>query len=249
MKLNRYAFLMALFVVATAVQAQDHAAEQAKTSSVRLGDKVIVIPDPPGYEEATSQFPKYKERILATEGPDNDTLLAHLPVSDCELLRKDSAATYNQYTKVSVLRAARNVTVSPAMMAEAVASFRQNLGAYLDPNGPMLKGLLNKAEKGLSEVDSKETKIDLSDPRQLGEFDVRPDIDSFLVLMTVNVNSGGVEVTVPMLASLSFVRLKERLIYVYVFRKYRAQADIEEVKQFATRWATSIVAANTSKDK
>lgn len=247
MKPKRYAFLIAVVcAIGLTTQAQDHAprAEKAKTSSVRLGDKVISIPDPDGFEEAMSQFPKYKERVIATEGPDNDALLAHSPVSDCELMRNGSAATYDHYTKVSVLKVGRELTVSRALMTEAVASFRKNAGTYLDPNGATMKSLAKKAARGLTEADARETKLDFTQTQHLGEFDVRPDINSFLLLMTVRVSAGGTEATVPMLTSLSFVRVKERIIYVYVFKKYRAETDVEAIKQFTTKWTTGIVAAN-----
>jgi hypothetical protein len=233
-------------MVATATQAQDHAPrqEKTKTSSVRLGDKVILIPDPVGFEEATSQFPKYKDRVVATEGPDNDALLAHLLVADCELMRNGSPPKYEHYTKVSVLRAARELTVTSSMMTDAVASFRKNAGNYLDPNGPTMKSLAKKAERGLTEVDARETKLDFTQTQHLGEFGAMPDVHSFLLLMTVRVSAAGGQATVPMLASLSFVRVNQRIIYVYVFKRYRAEADIEEIKQFTTKWATEIVAAN-----
>jgi len=233
-----------LFAAASSVQAQDHAASRAKTSSVRLGDRVVVIPDPEGFEEATLQFERYRERLVATEAPTLDTLLGHLPTSDCDLLRKGSAPTYNHYTKVSVLRAGRELDVSREVMAQAVEGYRANVGAVLDPNGPEMKALVKKVEQGLSAVDSKQTTVDFSRPQQLGEFDARPDINSFLMLMTIKVNQAGAEATVPMLASVSFVRVNERLIYVYGFRKYKSAADMETLKQFATKWTSSIVAAN-----
>jgi len=245
MKLNRNAFLIAFScAIAIAAQAQEHAPRRAKTSSVRLGNKVIVVPDPPGFEEALSQFPKYKERVLATEGPENDTLLAHLPVADCNLLRQGAQPNYSFYTKVSVLRAARDLPTSRGTLAEAAESFRKNAGTYLDPKGPTMKRLITRVEKGLSELDAKETDVDFTQPQNLGEFDVRPDINSFMLLMTVKVNSGGTEVSFPMLAALSFVRVNERIIYVYAFKKYRAEADIDELKQFASKWNSGIVAAN-----
>ena len=247
MKFHRYTLLIALVcLVAIVAQAQDHASRPAKTktSSVRLGDKVILIPDPEGFEEATSQFPKYKDRVVATEGPDNDPLLAHLLVADCELMRNGSPPKYEHYTKVSVLKAARELTVSSSMVAEAVASFRKNARNYMDPNGPTMKSLAKKAGRGLTEVDARETKLDFTETQHLGEFGATPDVHSFLLLMTVSVTAAGGQATVPMLASLSFVRVRERVIYVYVFKRYRAEADVEETKQFTTKWATEIVAAN-----
>lgn len=180
----------------------------------------------------------------ATEASQNDMLLAHLPVSDCELFRKGSNPTYNHYTKVSVLRAGREMTVSRAMMQQLVENLRKNFGSYLDPNGSAMKDLERKVGQGLSELDSKQTTVDFNKPQQLGEFDSRPDINSFLTLVTVTVNAEGTVQKVPVLATTSIVRLKERILFVYTFMKYRSNADINTLKGFATKWTTSILAAN-----
>lgn len=249
MKLNRstsiiVAGLLFLFAAAAA-QAQHHETRpQAKSSSVQLGDKTILVPDPEGYEEGMSQFPAFKARMEATEAAQNDTLLAHLPVSDCELFRRNLSPAFNNYTKVSVLRAAREMTVTAAMMKELVDNFRQNIGTYLDPNGQPMKDLERKVGQGLSQLDANETKIDFSKPQQLGEFDTRPDINSFLMLVTVKASVNGTEQTVPVLATTSIVRVKDRILFVYTFVKYRANTDMNTLKAFTTKWTTSILAAN-----
>jgi hypothetical protein len=239
----------ALLTAVAAAQAQEHESRQsktspAKTSSVQLGDKVILIPDPEGFEEGTSQFESFKKRMIATEAPQNDMLLAHLPVADCELLRKGSSPTYSHFSKVSVFRVGREMTLSRAAMAVGVEDFRKNVYVYLDPNGSTQQNLEKHVERNLSQLDSKETKVDLSKPQLLGEFDVRPDVNSFLMLMTYSVTSAGAEWTEPKLVTVSFVRVKERVIFVYSFLKYRSKADVDTAKQFSTKWTTSILAAN-----
>ena len=237
-----------LTTVATA-RAQEHESRQAKSSpakssSVRLGEKVILIPDPEGFEEGTSQFESFKRRVEVAEAPQNDMLLAHLPVSDCELVRKGLTATYDHYTKVSVMRASREVAISRAEMKAALANFRGQMGTYLDPNGPAMKALEKHLERGLTNLDEKETNVDFSKPQLLGEFDVRPDVNSYLMLMTITLSAGGTEQSLPMLVTTSFVHVKDRVIFVYSYKKYRSQADIDAIKQFATKWTTSILAAN-----
>ncbi|HSK28943.1 MAG TPA: hypothetical protein VLA17_03185, partial [Candidatus Limnocylindria bacterium] len=60
----------------------------------------------------------------------------------------------------------------------------------------------------------------------------------------LTINSGGTEQTLPMLSAVSFVRVKNRVIFAYTFMKYRSKADIETIKQFTTKWTESIVSAN-----
>lgn len=237
--------VVALLTVVATARAQNHETrQQPTTTSVKLGGKVILIPDPEGFEEATSKFETFKKRVETTEVPQNDVLAAHLSVSDCELLSKGLTPTYNHYTKVSVLKLARELDVSAGEMAAIVDDYKKNLGAYMDPDGPTMKQLDKHLEKGLGDLTSKETKVDFSKPQQLGEFDMRIDVRSFLMLMSLTVNSGGTEQTQPMLATTSFVRVKDRVIFVYSFMKYKGRADIDTIKQFTTRWTDSIVAAN-----
>jgi hypothetical protein len=246
-KLTLLTAIALLTVVATA-RAQEHQPSLPKGAvigmPVRLGDKVILIPEPEGFEEATSQFESFKARTETTEAPQNDVLAAHLPAGDCELLRKGSTLTYNFFTKVSVMKTVRELPISPAEMAAGVDDYRKHVGAYLDPDGPMLKELEKRIEAGLTRLDAKETKIDFGKPQQLGEFEIRPDLNSFLMLITLKSNSGGTEQTIPMLATTSFVRVKERVIFVYCFMKYGSQADIDKIKKFATKWTNSILEAN-----
>lgn len=247
MKFSNTASLIAAVIVcllSTTVQAQDHETRQAKSSSVQLGNKTVLIPAPEGFEEATSQFESFKARVETTEAPQNDALLAHLPINDCELFRKGLPATFNHYTKISVLKAARELTASRTLLKEAVDDFRNNVGTFLDPNGAVMKKFERHIEQGLSRLDSIETKVDFSKPQFLGEFDVRPDVNSFLMLLTFTVSSGGSEQTMPVVATTTFVRVRERIIFVYAYMKYRSNADTEAIKRFTTKWTTSILAAN-----
>ena len=85
-----------------------------KPLSVRLGEAVIAIPAPEGFEEVTEQFEKLKTCFRATEPPENDLLGGYLPVSDCELLRRGQNALFTYYAKVGVLRIGREHLISPS---------------------------------------------------------------------------------------------------------------------------------------
>ena len=96
MRLSKSTLFVAVLVAVcgVVVQAQPKQAPQkavAKTSSVQLGDKVVVIPNPEGFEEGSSQFKELRDRFQATESPQADFLLAHLPESECRLLRNGGA--------------------------------------------------------------------------------------------------------------------------------------------------------------
>src|ERR1700687_372124 len=51
---------------------------KATNTTLRLGDKVVVIPSPDGFEEAASQFESAKNKMTVSEDPGNDMLAVHL---------------------------------------------------------------------------------------------------------------------------------------------------------------------------
>lgn len=240
----------AILVVAGLAHAQTH--EPATGSSVQLGDKVVVVPAPEGYEEASAQFKEVKDRFVATEAPINDFLLAHFALDDCQSLRKGTPIDLSRYTKVSVLKELREKPFSDADMTATLTEFRKNSGALLDPDGPTMKGIMENASRNLSNLESKPIELGFNATENLGEFDVRPEVFSVMLLFTYKMDSRGTQPVTQMLASLSFLKLKQRLVYVMVYRKISSPAALQtelkpgiaETKQFTTKWVNQILDAN-----
>src|SRR3982074_120947 len=111
---------LATLLLGFSVSAQTH---DSKTTSFQLGDKVVVIPDPEGFEEAASQFERIKKYMSDAEDPALDTLAIHLPIDDCAKLRKGEFGPYNFYTKISVRRAIRAREISETEFSKTVAEF------------------------------------------------------------------------------------------------------------------------------
>ena len=237
--------ILAIIVLVASVSApaQSHEAK-VNVFSVRVGDKVIIIPPPEGFEEATTQFEQVKTRFTATEAPQNDMLAAHLSVDDCKLLRSGQNALFAQYTKVSVLRAARDLSITAPMFASIVADFRKNSSAYLDMNSPQMQEMFKQWDRELSKLDAKDTKTALSEPQNLGEFDNRANVYSVMLRMELNRASGSEQAKIPMLAGVTYLKVKDKVIFVYTYRPYRERTDVEKLREFSIKWNNSILAAN-----
>ena len=238
------------FRLAVVAPAQSH--EAAKSSSVKLGDQVIAIPAPEGFEEAISQFESVKRFFAKMESPGTDTLVAHLTTSDCELLRSRSRPALNFYTFVSVSKAKRELTRSDADMAGLVAEFRKNDTALFDPDGPLVKSAMEKGERVLSAERSQKIELEALQTQSLGEFDVRPEVYSRMVLMTYKIDVEGTQAMRPTVASLTFLKVGSRILNLAVYRRISSPAALKtelktaviEVKQFTTKWVNEILAAN-----
>jgi hypothetical protein len=241
-----------LFALSSTTHSQEHGTEAGNRSAnaragavtIHLGSSAVVIPTPDGFEEASSQFERVRTRFTETEAPGNEMLLVHFTASDCNILRSGRDATMNEYTKVSVLSKLKNQVFSESDLATIVTEFRKNGAAALDPNAPLNKATLDKVEQGLQKTESSNTTLNLTQPVNLGEVEVSPNIYSVMILMTFTKNNGTTTTTTPILASMTFMRVKQRLLYVYCYRIYRARSDLAALRAFSKTWTGQILAAN-----
>src|SRR4030095_10699008 len=215
LRVSRLILTVVVLAISVAAQAQTHEApsHQAKVFSAVLGDKVIALPPPEGFEEVTSQFESMKARFTAIEAPDADMLSGYLPTSDCQILRGGQIPTFTYYAKVSVLKTVRNEVFSSAAFAETVDGFQKNSQTLLDPSSDYLEKTMKHVEQELTKLDSKETKMELNQTKNLGVIESRSNVYSVLMLMNLNFDVGGQQSQIPLLASLTFMRVKDRLLY------------------------------------
>ena len=233
--------LAVLFVTGASALAQT---PKAGVTTVHLGARVVAIPAPDGFEEAASQFEVIRNRFTATEAPENDMLTIHMPHADCEKLRAGELVPFSFYTKISVRRLIREENYSPARFAELVAVFRKNGTEIMNINGPTMKGIIDRLDKSLSELNKEDTEVDLTQPVSLGEIDTRPNVFAVMVLMTITAKTGEKQSVFPIVGGLTFLRVKERLTYVYTYRRYTSKTDVEILRDFTKQWLTQILAAN-----
>jgi hypothetical protein len=234
--------VVVLFVLSTASY---HAkTRKPTTTTVQLGTQQTKIPAPLGFEEAASQFENIKNYFTSSEDPGNDVLAVHMPRADCNKLRAGAFGPFNFYTKISIRKANRELDYSAERFAGLVAEFRTSGAKYLDVNSPLMKAAIDRLGKGASELNQEDTSVDFSQPVNLGEFDSRPNVYSVMLLLNVKTQSADGERSVPILGGLSYVRVGQRLIYVYSYRKFKAQNDVAVLRDLTKRWIGQILAAN-----
>ena len=258
MKTSRLLFQIAAAIVLCGglAQAQPHSAARSTSTPslvrIQLGDKVVLVPSPEGFEEASSQFKQVQDRFVSTEAPGADFLLAHLPAALCQSLREGGPLALERYTKISVMKAIREQAMFDADMAATVAELRKNGSVIFNPDGPIMKAVTENAERGLTNLESKQIGLNLDSTQNLGEFDVRPDVYSTMLLVRFTVDSEGVKSQTITLASMTVLKVKHRLLYVTVYRKISSPEGLKtelkpgvlELQQFTTKWINEILAAN-----
>jgi hypothetical protein len=220
------------------------AAQTPAGNSFRLGDREVSIPPPGGFVEAASRSEAVRKFFTATESPALDLLAVHLPSDVMEQVARGEPRNFEFYTKVSVSKAFREKDSSREDLASIVSALRANASKLLDFNRPEMRKQFRHQDKGLTDLLKKDTKLDLSQPINLGEIDSAPDSYGMLLLMKVKFQSGSYQNEVLLVGGVSMVRVRSRLVWIYTYRKFDSEKDADVLRAFTKQWLAEILRAN-----
>jgi len=217
----------------------------ASASSVfQLGKRTIAIPPPDGFTEAASQLEEVRQRFTVTEDPNLDLLAVHLPSEVFQTLKRGEATEPDFYTKVSVSKTLREIDVSPIDFSGLTNTFQSQFAQLTNPDGPTMKSILKHLEKNLSELSERETKVTANQIINVGEIEKTANVYSLLLLMNLNIQNDAGRRGGPLLCGTAFLRVNHKVIFVYAYRQYRTESDVELMRGFTKQWLAKIAAAN-----
>lgn len=210
----------------------------------QLGNKRIIIPSPQGFVEAASKIEAVKTFFSATEDPNLDLLAVHLPEEIVDKVKGGKIDRLAYYTKVSVSKRLRERDFSQSDFSGLVSNIQTNSAKVFDLNSPGNKLALNNLNKNLSNLSGQDVQIDFSTPVNLGEIVKTPEQYGALLLVKTKTHIEGKEEELILLAGASLIRVRERLIFVYTYRAFNSDKDIEIIRGFTRQWLDEIVKAN-----
>lgn len=219
-------------------------AQGPKGHSYRLGDRDVSIPPPGGFVEASSRSETIRKLFEATESPDLDLLAVHVPVDVMERVARGTHNDFEFYTKVSVSKNLREKDFSREDLANLVAYLRANASKVFDFKSPEMQKQFKHQNKGLTDLLKTDSLLDLSQPVNLGEIESTPDTYGTLMLMKVKFQSGSHQSEGLLAVGASMVRVKDRVVWIYTYRKFNSEKDNDELRAFTRRWLADIVRAN-----
>ena len=88
----------------------------------------------------------------------------------------------------------------------------------MNPDGPATKALMERLSLRLSELTSKQIKFEMNDMQNLGEFDVRPDVYSIMIVATYSKYKEGTQSIRTMVGSMTWLKIGPRLINLLIYR-------------------------------
>ncbi|HEX8286467.1 MAG TPA: hypothetical protein VF556_00630 [Pyrinomonadaceae bacterium] len=228
--------LIVLFLALTAILFGSGVCVQAQSAydTFRIGNKQIVIPNPVGFTEASSQIQVIRDRFTVTEAAGNDLLAVHIPNDDYQFLKKGRLVDLTFYTKVSVSKKLKDETVSETNFANIIEAFEKNFPTFSDPKGSEMKKILNRISENLSGFNQEKTAVFIDKPQNLGEIVKERNSYGSVVLSQVKTKIGETEQVRTLLMGISAIRVREKVIFIYTYKEYKNEQDIIDLKNFSS---------------
>jgi hypothetical protein len=204
-----------------------------------VGGTSIKFPLPdPQFTEVGYDSRSFMEVMVPTQ---NRLVCAYVLTNDLiHLTKRDDNLQLSRYIMVQVPRRGEFSDCSADNFAEVMSSAKETFG---DKAGSGAESLFKEADeeinRRLKSLDL-EGSIKLGKPVQLGTLFSIKDASAFGLIMPVIVEKK----TVKMGGGIILMRVKSRLLFVYVYSEYKGEETIRYLGQITEKWAKQILAAN-----
>lgn len=209
-------------------------AAQQKIEEFKAGGTLINIPQPSsdlvevGYD--------VREQMEIFVPASNRLLCGYMKASDIPLFIKgDPNFVLAQYASIQVARVSEYQDCAISDFKELVdylkGSFNNDIDSIIEESEAEFNNRLKSMDL---------SKISIDKPVDLGTLFSKPDIHCIGMLSTY---SDGTKSWTLVIAT-TFIRVRERLLFVYVFNSYENEQTIVLTRTLAEEWADAILAAN-----
>jgi hypothetical protein len=225
-----------LAVIFLLSQAALHAQDEAAVPTYRAGLKSIAIPPPTSdLAEIGSDY----RVLLEPLAPDSNRLIAAfvLPDEAAAMRAGSSSGGLKQYALVEMPRRAEFATITPDLFKQVEDAMAAQFGADLNASLQDQQDALNRRLKALN---GDAATVSLDKPVQLGALFSKPDACAFGAIMPISVKGA----TVKMAAGIVVLRVRDRVIFAFLYTDYKDESAVAWVHKTSEDWADAILSAN-----
>ncbi len=196
----------------------------------------IRIPSP------TSEFREVGDdnrRFMEVFVPQNNRIISGFVLADdlSKFGKGGSEPISTRYAMVEVLRAAEYKDCGANDFKEFVVSLKKTLGDVVEPATKDAEEEFNRRMKSLDLADAH---VSIEKPILLGPLFSNPSAYSFG--MVTKYSGGGVDVKMAVAATL--LRVKNRLLFIYLYDEYKNNDTIMWLRRTAEEWSDGILKEN-----
>lgn len=168
----------------------------------------------------------------------NRLVAAFIPSEEVAKLPGGLTGPPQKYGLVEVLRRAEFVDVDEATFKQVVDSMAQQLSSGAVQ--ATMQQQQDKINEKIDELGLKTGRVTLDKPEQLGVIFSKSNAYGFCMMMPM-ASSGK---TVNMVSGTALLRVKNRMIYAYLYNQYEDKTSVDWVVKRTEAWADAILKAN-----
>ena len=225
------------FASALACSAQDNSATKktdAPDNSFRVGGQSIILTSP---VEEMVEVGSDNRVILEVVVPESNRLIAGYVLKTEQAVLHGAGTELTRYAMVQVPRQGEFADVSADDFKQIADGAGKQLGAAIDSSVKEGETEFNRRMKSMN-LDSLQATLDK--PVQLGRLFARGDAFGFGMIMSVTMNGK----TTKMVAGINLLRVRNRVLFAYVYSVYKDESTVEWMRNTSQDWADSILRAN-----
>lgn len=205
----------------------------AQSSKIKIGTTFIDLKAPKEYAQI-SRYEKSIFELFKLHTPQTNELLELLlPKSKLKNLSKQNIQNINKYVLIQTIKSEKTKSISQKKFKKII-SFMKEQNFTIDSR----KGLINKHLKSINKEIANEIKIGQSLP--LGIYLDKNEALGFGNLIRTMKNNK----TVLTVAVSNFIKIKDKILLVYVYKKYLNADDIKDVEESSLKIINNLLEKN-----
>ena len=231
--MNIRCFLIAAMILFMAGQIAAQKNDAKKDLTFKVGGVKIITPAPSDDFVEVGDDNRSKLEVLAPER--NRLISAFLEKADLQNLIDGKDPAMDRYALVEISRGAEYADCSADNFKEVIAEMKNSFGELIAQS---FKESEDEINRKLKELDLKD--VSLGEAKQLGSFFSKKNAFSFGLMTTVK--NG--EESKNMIVGGVIVRVKLRLIYLYLFAEYKNEESVKWLGMTVEKWTDEVLKIN-----
>ncbi|MEZ0225557.1 MAG: hypothetical protein ACAH83_13460 [Alphaproteobacteria bacterium] len=217
----------------------------AQGKQVVIGDMPVTLPPMDGFTELYGQNPNF-DKVVEQFVPQGNRLLAvYASEADIAAMNADPQAGLKKY--ILVQTNIQPLVVNDAGDFNAIKEdFANQIGSGSWQDDKSVNEAVDKASGYLRSQSDQQAELKIGDTRYLGKIADSADVLSVLMLTNYGVTTPKGEMSYPVVAGLSVLKLKSRVVILFVYSNYAGASDVDFVSQNAKKFISRAVGLNPS---
>lgn len=216
---------------------------QAQDKTINIADTAITLPAIEGFRELYGTNPEFDRVVEQFVPPDNLLLAVYVSETDLAAMNADASAGMKKYILVQTPKKAVRIT-GPEQFNAFKEDIANQIGSGAWQDDKMVRETFDNVSDYMRNQHSVTTELKIGETRFLGKFIDAPDAFGVMMLANYGVTTDAGAQNHPVVAGMSAVNVKSRVLLLFSYSDHQGEADINFVMRTARAYIDRLFALN-----